>query len=270
MPPSSAERLAALEQRLTAAEALLDPQAMREALEWTWNPRGLADELLVQDAAGLPLTRRKTLQFDGDAVVTDDPAGGRTVISLASTPPPAAAGGISHTVVGGYMDNAAAAPITGLGCTVVVPDDGSGSGAVLFTYGVAFRAYNAATTGSVGVAWDFRVDGSQVTPSATGSPSSARPSVSLVSISAAYFIHTAPSGTPTASAGADTDTSGGLAVAPGGGGSGFGPVPASPIIMRLAAGTRTVDVYWTVSGGTSATQNVSIESGMSACIPLGV
>lgn len=73
-------RIAALEAAVAELRAQQDPQAQRDAGEYTWDPRGLADELLVQDSTGAPLTRRKTLQFTG--VVTDDPAGRRTVVDV--------------------------------------------------------------------------------------------------------------------------------------------------------------------------------------------
>ncbi len=261
-----AARLAALEARLTATEAALDPQRLRQDQEFTWDPRGLADVLQVQDDTGVFVARRLILQFDGDLTTVDDPAGKRTVITAASS---ASAGGVSHTVSSGFLDVGAAQAVPGLGCTVTVPDDGTGNGAVLFSYGVVFRSHNNATVGSATTSWDFRVNGSQTTPSATANPTLARPSITLVSISAPYFIHTAPSGVASASSGADTDKSGGLALTQGGGGSGFGPVPAAPIMLRLPSGSRTIDVYWTVSGSVS-TNTLSIEGGMSACIPLGV
>lgn len=73
-------RIAALEAAVAELRAQQDPQAQRDAAEFTWDPRGLADELLVQDSTGAPLTRRKTIQFTG--VVTDDPAGRRTVVDV--------------------------------------------------------------------------------------------------------------------------------------------------------------------------------------------
>lgn len=76
---STEARIAALERALGDLRRELEPQALRAVLERTWNPRGLADELLVQDATGAPLERRRTVQFLGD--VADDPANKRTVVA---------------------------------------------------------------------------------------------------------------------------------------------------------------------------------------------
>jgi hypothetical protein len=73
------ERLAALEAQAAELKAGLDPQRIRDSLEYTWNPRGTADEVRAQDAAGLLLPIRKRIQFLGGA--TDDPANARTVVA---------------------------------------------------------------------------------------------------------------------------------------------------------------------------------------------
>lgn len=267
MTSAEQARLSALEQAVGELRARQDPQALREALEWTWNPRGLADDLLVQDSAGAPLTRRKTLQFAGGATVADDPANGRTVITSALPPP--AASGVGHAIAGGStLSGTGPQAVPGLACTIEVQDDGTGFGMVLFSYAVAWHAYGNATVKSVNTSWDFRADGAQLFTPTSGVAATVRPQLTVISIGPTYYIHTAPAGQASASTGASTTTAGGLALTLGGGGNPFGAIPASPIMLRVPAGTRTLDVYWLNSGG--ATDEVAIDAGASAAVPLGV
>lgn len=84
------DRLAALEAEVRALREALDPQALRNALERSWNPRGHADELHVQgpDGITLPDPLWKTIQFLGG--VTSDPANKRWIVAGApgGAPPP--------------------------------------------------------------------------------------------------------------------------------------------------------------------------------------
>jgi hypothetical protein len=101
------ERAAALEREVVALRAALEPQALRAALERTWNPRGTADDLRVQNTAGLLLPLRKRIKFEG-ATLVDDPAGKRTVIT---------AGGLQG------LHDADATPDDGSRLKFVVPGD---------------------------------------------------------------------------------------------------------------------------------------------------
>ncbi len=80
MPAPPPDRLDLIEAQIAELRELLDPQALRDRMEYTWNPRGTADELRVISTTGakLPLIR-KTIQFLGG--VTDDPAGDRYVVA---------------------------------------------------------------------------------------------------------------------------------------------------------------------------------------------
>ncbi len=77
---TSDERLLALEARVQALQAALEPQRVRNSLERTWNPRGTADEVRVAGADGVLLPRiYRHIQFLGG--VTEDPANGRYVVA---------------------------------------------------------------------------------------------------------------------------------------------------------------------------------------------
>ncbi len=80
MPAPPPDRLDLIEAQIAELRELLDPQALRDRMEYTWNPRGTADELRVISTTGakLPLIR-KTIQFLGG--VTDDPANDRYVVA---------------------------------------------------------------------------------------------------------------------------------------------------------------------------------------------
>ncbi len=238
---------------------------MRLALETTWNPRGRADELLVQDASGAPLTRRKTLQFTGS--VTDDPAAKRTVVTVGGS---GGAGVGKHVAGGTFLSGNGPQVVPGLGCTVTVPDDGSGFGMVLYSYIVGWHAHGNGATKSVTTTWDVRVDGTQIFPPSNTNPASVRPFLTDTSPANARYIFTAPADSTTASTGATTTVSGGLAVSVPltTAGSGHGLMPAAPILLRVAAGSRTVDVYWTNASG--GTDEVSIDMGAAMAIPIGV
>ncbi len=74
------ERLRALERAVAELSDKLDPQTLRNALEFTMNPRGLADEVRVLDPDGSQLPLRRRLHFVGLTAV-DDPLNKRTVIT---------------------------------------------------------------------------------------------------------------------------------------------------------------------------------------------
>lgn len=82
-------RLDKLEAVVREMRKRLEPQAMRDSLERSWDPRGTADWTRVTDSAGAPASPpRHLLQFPG-ATITDDPTigdRGATVVTVGGSP----------------------------------------------------------------------------------------------------------------------------------------------------------------------------------------
>lgn len=199
-------RLAALEGAVARLNAQQDPQAQRDAGEYTWDPRGLADELLVQDSTGAPLTRRKTIQFTGTA--TDDPLGRRTIVDTAGVPfvltgARAAMGPqtYSPSTVGSAGD-AFIVPIPALTLTVTVP--AGPSVPVMFAAHLRYLP-SGVSSDFFNVLLDPGVPGSGRVYATATAQSASRFGVPGTN---QFHVFTAPPGTPSVSSGAAALSSG--------------------------------------------------------------
>lgn len=253
----------ALEARVAALEAAMHPQRLAETVSRAWDPKG--QEPRIIDANGVTLDYEPAVQLMG-GTSTIDPVAQRVVY----TPGAGSSAGVSHYVGGGIGFSAGtAAGVPGLACDVVVPDGGDGTGLVLYSYCAVWQAFGNGATEAVTTSWDVRVDGAQIFPATDNNPANVRPTITLVSINNARYIHTAPPSTPSSSTGPDTTAAGGLSISgPQAGGTvDVGLLPSAPILLRLAAGARTIDVYWTTSPG--GTNDVIVQAAAAMALPLG-
>lgn len=257
----------ALEERVAALEAAMHPQRLAETVSRAWDPKG--QEPRIIDADGVTLAYEPAVQLMG-GTSTIDPVTQRVIYTPTGGGGTAAAAGVSHYVGGGIGFSAGTpAGVPGLACAVDVPDDGSGSGLVLYSYCAVWQAFGNGVAAAIKTDWDVRVDGAQIFPATDNNPANVRPTITLVSINNARYIHTAPPSVPSSSTGPDTTAAGGLSVSgPQAGGTiPVGLLPSAPILIRLAAGAHTIDVYWTTSPG--GTNDVIVQAAAAMALPLG-